>query len=100
MYSLAETLDSGGQADVIYLHMAKAFDRVPHFYKLEMLGLHIPLLTWIEDYLTNRRNRVIIDGTTSDWKCVTSGVPQGSIIGPILFLVYVNNISENHSADT
>ena len=83
--------------------MAKAFDRVPHeklLYKLEMLGLRNPLLAWIKDYLTNRRHRVIIEGTASDWKRVTSGVPQGSIIGPILFLVYVNDIAENLSADT
>ena len=103
VHSLAETLDSGGQTDVIYLDMAKAFDRVPHeklLYKLEMLGLRNPLLAWIKDYLTNRRHRVIIEGTASDWKRATSGVPQGSIIGPSLFLVYVNDIAENLSADT
>ena len=103
VHSLAETLDSGGQTDVIYLDMAKAFDRVPHeklFYKLEMLGLRNPLLAWIKDYLTNTRHRVIIEGTASGWKRVTSGVPQGSVIGLILFLVYVNDIAENLSADT
>jgi len=103
VHSLAKTLDSGGQTDVIYLDMAKAFDRVPHeklVYKLEMFGLRNPLLAWIKDYLTNRRRRVIIEGTASDWKPVTSGVPQGSIIDPILFLVYVNDIMENLSAGT
>ena len=103
VHSLAKTLDSGGQTDVIYLDMAKAFDRVPHeklMYKLEMLGLRYPLLAWIKDYLTNRHHRVIIEGTASDWKPVTSGVPQGSIIGLILFFVYVNDIAENLSAGT
>ena len=103
VHSLAKTLDSGGQTDVIYLDMAKAFDRVPHeklMYKLEMFELRNPLLAWIKDYLTNRHHRVIIEGTTSDWKPVTSGVPQGSIIGPILFLVYINDIAENLSAGT
>ena len=103
IHSLAKTLDSGGQTDLIYLDMAKAFDRVPHeklVYKLEMIGLRSPLLAWIKDYLTNRRHRVIIEGTASDWKPVTSGVPHGSIIGPILFLFYVNDIMENLSAGT
>ena len=66
VHSLAETLDSGGQTDVIYLDMAKAFDRVPHeklLYKLEMLGLRNPLLTWIKDYLTNRRDRMALHQT-------------------------------------
>jgi len=76
VHSLAKTLDSGGQTDVIhvYLYMAKAFDPVPHekvVYKLEMIGLRNPLLAWIKDYLTNRRYRVIIEGTASDWKPVT-----------------------------
>jgi len=100
---LAKTLDSGGQTNVIYLDMAKAFDRVSHkklVYRLEMFGLRNPLLAWIKDYLTNRRHRVIIEGTASDWKPLTSGVPQGSIIDPILFLVYVNDIMENLSAGT
>lgn len=96
-HSLKKTLDSGGQSDaVIYLDMAKAFDRVPPeklMYKLEMLGFRNPLLAWIKDYLTNRRNRVLSEGIASDWKLVTSGVPQGSIIVPILYLVYVNGIA-------
>ena len=103
IHSLAKTLDSGGQTDVIYLDMAKAFDWVRHeklMYKLEMLGFRNPLLAWIKDYLTNRRHRTLIEGIASDWKPVTSGVPQGSIIGPILFLVYVNDIAENLSTGT
>ena len=100
IHSLAKTLDSGGQTNVIHLDMAKVFDRVPHekvVYKLKMIGLRNPLLAWIKD-LTNRHHRVIIEGTTSDWKPVTSGVPKGSIIGPTLFLVYVRDIMENLSA--
>jgi len=69
-------------------------------YKREIFGLRNPLLAWIKDYLTNRRHRAIIEGTASDWKPVTSGVPQRSIIDPILFLVYVNDIMENLSAGT
>ena len=99
VHFLAYKLDSGGQDDTIYLDMTKAFDRVPHqklLYKLRYLGFRDPLLSWIEDYLTNRRHRVTIEGMASQWKPVTSGVPQGSIIGPILFLIYINDIGSEY----
>ena len=102
---LASKLDSGGQVDTIYLDMAKAFDRVPNqklLYKPRYLGFRDPLLSWIEDYLTNRRHRtrVTIEGMASQWKLVTSGVPQSSIIGPILFLIYINDIGSDISTDS
>ena len=103
VHLLASTLDTGGQIDSIYFDMAKAFDRIPHqklIYKLRFYGFCDPLLSWIEDYLTNRRHRVIIDGMSSQWKHVTSRVPQGSLIGPILFLVYINDINLELSPDT
>ena len=99
VHFLASTLDSGGQVDTIYLDMAKAFDRVPH-QKLRYLGFRDPLLSWIEDYLTNRRHRVTIEGMASQWKPVTSAVPQGSIIRPILFLIYINDIGSDISTDS
>ena len=95
MHNLATSLDAGEQIHNIYLDMEKAFDRVPHeklLYKLEYLGFRNPLLHWIGYYLTNRRHRVSIDGISSDWKYVSSGVPQGSIIGPILFIIYINRL--------
>ena len=91
VHFLASTLDSGGQLDtILYLDMAEAFERVSHqklLFKLRYLGFRDPLLSWIEDYLTIRRHRVIIEGVASQWKPVTSGVPQGSIIESILFLI-------------
>ena len=103
VHFLASTLDSGGEVDTIYLDMAKVFDRVTHqklLYKLRYLGFRDPLLSWIEDYLTNRRHRVTIEGMAFQWKPVTSGVPQGSMIGPILFLIYVNDIGSDISTDS
>ena len=103
VHNLATSLDAGEQIDNIYLDMEKAFDRVPHeklLYKLEYLGIRNPLLHWIGDYLTDRRHRPSIDGISSDCKYVSSGVPQGSIIGPILFLLYINDIGSELSPET
>ena len=80
--------------DAIFLDFAKAFDKVCHphlLLKLQHYGIKGQLLEWISDFLTTRRQRVVIDGHSSGWSEVTSGVPQGSILGPLLFLVYFND---------
>ena len=103
MHSTAKSLDAGIQTNVIYLDMAKAFDKVPHdklLYKLEMVGVRGQLLAWFRSYLTNRRHRTLIEGYASDWRYVPSGVPQGSIISPLLFLIFINDITVNIDADT
>ena len=91
---LASSLDNGGKIDNIYLDMAKAFDSVPHqklLCKLRYYGFRDPLLSWIADYLTNRRHCVIIDGSSSCWKPDTSDVLQGFLIGPSSFLKPARN---------
>ena len=96
-------LDSGDQCDTVYFDLSKAFDSVPHrllIHKLKSFGIHSSLLAWIENYLTNRRQRVTLNGTHSDWLKVTSGVPQGSILGPLLFLLYINNLPKALSPNT
>ena len=101
----ARALEMRQQIVVIYLDFSKAFDRVPHeklLFKLECLGIKGSLLAWFRSYLSGRRHRVMIDNEASDFLPVTSGVPQGSIIGPLLFLIYINDrvpgvISENTS---
>ena len=65
--------------------------------KLEGYGIEGNLLQWFRNFLTNRQQRVVVRGTTSSWSSVRSGVPQGTIVGPILFLIYMNNILSNIS---
>ena len=78
--------------DVVYLDFQKAFDKMPHqrlLLKLKAHGIGNDVINWIEKWLTHRRQRVIVDGEISNWKSVQSGVPQGSKLGPILFLIYI-----------
>ena len=77
--------------------ISRAFDRVWHIgllYKLEKAGLSGNLLIWIEHYLQEREQRVCIDGTFSEWGNIRSGIPQGSILGPLFFLIFINDITE------
>ena len=84
----------------VFLDLSKAFDKVWHdslIYKLKSLGISGSLLKLIQNYLDNRFQRVLLNGQTSEWKPVKAGVPQGSILGPLFCLIYINDICSNLS---
>ena len=95
-------MDEGYEIRGTFLDISKVFSKVWHkglVFKLKQNGIFVNLLNILEDFLRNRKQRVVLNGLASNWENIHAGVPQGSIFGPLFFLIYINDLAENLSSN-
>ena len=94
-HKISQSLDDGDEVLSVFIDFRKAFDKVWHkglLFKLDKIGIKGTLHKWLSSYLSNRQQCVLIQGHRSRYRYIQAGVPQGSVLGPLLFLIYINDI--------